>query len=293
MVVQLQAMAKFACLLPLVLFAVGCGKSPSQKLTALSEEFVYGSLAFSPSTATATGLHQYQKQNLDEMLDDFGEQSLYRQRTFYEKFRDRLGEIPTGALSAEDRADLTILQDQIALTLFDLAEIHIHQHTPQMYVETLGNALFAPFVLEYAPKPDRIRHIIARLQKVPLYLDQASTNLMTAPDVWTRVAVEENLGNITLVDKEIRAGVPPNQAETYARAARPALDAMTRFDKFLGDRLGDRGDYNWRLGGNIYARKFRYMLQSGTEADDTLQHAERDLIKVRARIDRKSTRLNS
>src|ERR1035441_4927815 len=125
MVVQLQAMAKFACLLPLVLFAVGCGKSPSQKLTALSEEFVYGSLAFSPSTATATGLHQYQKQNLDEMLDDFGEQSLYRQRTFYEKFRDRLGEIPTGALSAEDRADLTILQDQIALTLFDLAEIHI------------------------------------------------------------------------------------------------------------------------------------------------------------------------
>ena len=67
-------MAKFAALLSLVLFAVGCGKSPSQKLTALSEEFVYGSLAFSPSAATAAGLHQYQKQNLDEMLDDFGDE---------------------------------------------------------------------------------------------------------------------------------------------------------------------------------------------------------------------------
>src|ERR1022692_769504 len=214
MVVQLQAMAKFACLLPLVLFAVGCGKSPSQKLTALSEEFVYGSLAFSPSTATATGLHQYQKQNLDEMLDDFGEQSLYRQRTFYEKFRDRVGEIPTGALSAEDRADLTILQDQIALTLFDLTEIHSHQHTPQMYVETLGNALFAPYVLEYAPKPDRIRHIIARLRNVPLYLDQAANNLASAPDVWNQVAIDQNQGNVNLVDKEIRAGVPPDQTES-------------------------------------------------------------------------------
>src|ERR1017187_9625067 len=116
-------MAKFAWWFSLVLFAVGCGKTPSQKLTALSEEFVYGSLAFSPSAATAAGLHRYQKQNLDEMLDDFGEQSLYRQRTFLEKFRDRLGELPTGELTAEDRADLTILQDQIALSLFDLAEI--------------------------------------------------------------------------------------------------------------------------------------------------------------------------
>src|ERR1035437_3895303 len=204
-------MAKSAWLLSLLLFAVGCGKTPSQKLTALSEEFVYGSLAFSPSASTATGLHRYQKQNLDEMLDDFGEQSLYKQRTFYEKFRDRLGDLQTGDLPPEDRADLTILQNQIALNLLDLNEIHSHQHAPQLYVETLGNALFAPYVLEYAPKPDRIRHIIARLQKVPLYLDQASTNLMSAPEVWTQVAVEENQGNTHLLDKEISAGAASGQ----------------------------------------------------------------------------------
>jgi uncharacterized protein (DUF885 family) len=277
-------MAKFAALLSLVLFAVGCGKSPSQKLTALSGEFVYGSLAFSPSAATAAGLHQYQKQNLDEMLDDFGEENLARQRTFYEKFRDRLADLNTGELTPEDRADLTILQNQIALNLLDLTETHSHQHSPQLYVETLGNALFAPYVLEYAPKPVRIRHIIARLQKVPLYLDQASTNLFSAPDVWNQVAVEENQGNINLVDQEIRAGIPPAQSGNYARAARPALDAMIKFDQFLRNRLSGRNNYDWRLGGSIYARKFRYMLQSGTEADNTLQQAERDLITVRARM---------
>src|ERR1039457_2978248 len=270
-------MAKFAWLLPLVLFAVGCGKTPTEKLTALSEEFVYGSLAYSPSAATAAGLHQYQKQNLDEMLDDFGEQNLDRQRTFFEKFRARLGEIPAGDLTAEDRADLTILQDQIALTLLDLTEVHSHQHAPQLYVETLGNALFAPYVLEYAPKAERIRHIVARLQKVPLYLDQAATNLMSAPDVWTQVAVEENQGNINLVGKEIRAGVPPDQAENYARAARPALEAMAKFDKFLRSRLSARNTYDWRLGDKLYPRKFRYALEGGGEADNTLQQAERDL----------------
>jgi uncharacterized protein (DUF885 family) len=277
-------MAKLAALLCMVLLAVGCGKSPSQKLTALSEEFVYGSLAFSPSAATAAGLHQYQKQNLDEMLDDLSAQNLARQRAFYEKFRDRLADLNIGELTPEDRADLTILQDQIALNLLDLAEIHSHQHSPQLYVETLGNALFAPYVLEYAPRPDRVRHIIARLQKVPLYLDQAASNLVSAPDVWNQVAIEENQGNMNLVDKEIRAGIPPGQSETYARAARPALDAMTKFDKFLRTRLSDRNDFDWRLGGSIYPRKFRYMLQSGIEADNTLQQAERDLIAVRARM---------
>lgn len=277
-------MAKSAWLLSLVLFAVGCGKTPAQKLTALSEEFVYGSLAFSPSAATAAGLHQYQKQNFDEMLDDFGAQSLAKQRTFYEKFGARLADLKTGELTPEDRADLTILQDQIALNLLDLTEIHSHLHSPQLYVETLGNALFAPYVLEYAPKPDRIRHIIARLQKVPLYLDQASTNLVSAPDVWNRVAIEENQGNINLVDKEIRAGVPPGQSDNYARAARPALEAMAKFDEFLRNSLSARNSPDWRLGGTMYTRKFRYALESGSEPDNTLQQAERDLIAVRARM---------
>src|ERR1017187_4381745 len=101
-------MAKFAALLSIVLLAVGCGKTPSQKLTALSEEYVYGSLAFSPSAATAAGLHQHNNQNLDEMLDDFGAQSLSKQSTFYEKFRDRLADLKTGELTAAEHAGLAI-----------------------------------------------------------------------------------------------------------------------------------------------------------------------------------------
>ncbi len=59
---------------------------------------------------------------------------------------------------------------------------------------------------------------------------------------------------------------------------------MTKFDKFLKNSLSGRDSYNWRLGGSLYSRKFRYALQSGTEADNTLQQAERDLDTVRARM---------
>ena len=59
---------------------------------------------------------------------------------------------------------------------------------------------------------------------------------------------------------------------------------MTKFDKFLRNSLSGRNNYDWRLGGSIYPRKFRYTLESGIEADNTLQQAERDLIAVRARM---------
>jgi len=277
-------MAKFAVVLPLLLLATGCGKDSSRQLATLSEEFVYGSLAFSPSAATAAGLHEYHGQKLDEMLDDNGPAALARQRRFYEKFQADLSALRTGQLQPEERADLLIMQDQVALALLDLNEIHTALHSPQSYVETLGNALFSPYVLEYAPKPDRIRHIVARLQKVPLFLDQAATNLMSAPDIWTRVAIEENEGNIGLVDKEIRPWVTSDMTEAYARAARPALEAMNKFKTYLQGSLTNRSNASWRLGGSVYPRKFRYVLESGVEADDTLQRAERELTAVRARM---------
>ena len=277
-------MAKYAGLISLILFAVGCGKSPSEKLTSLSEEFVYNSLAFSPSSATAAGYHEHEKLKLDEMLDDFSESSRLRQRTFYEKFRDKLGQLDTSKLTPEDLADLTILQNNNDLSLLDLTEVQSHLHNPTLYVETLGNALNTPFIVEYAAKPQRIQHIIARLQKVPLYLDQAAGNLQSAPALWIQVAIEENDGNINLVDHDIRAAVPSDMGEAYSRAARPALDAMKKFGDFLKNSLTSRPNYDWRLGGTLYPRKFRYALQSGVEADNTLQQAERDMQSVRARM---------
>jgi uncharacterized protein (DUF885 family) len=276
-------MPKRAILLSLLLLVAGCGKSPQEKLAQISDEFTSGALAFSPSAATGAGLHKYQGIKLDELLDDVSPANFEKQRQFYLKYRERLAAIKRDELSAEEKADYSILENQIALSLLDLNEIHPEMHAPQLYVETLGNALFQPFVLEYAPRPERLAQIISRLQKVPLFLDSAATNLVSAPEVWIKVAIEENQGNINLVDKDIRATVTTDLTDSYTRAARTALDAMNRFDKFLKTSLMSRKDYNWRLG-NFYSRRFRLAMAAGVEADDTLQSAERQLTAVRARM---------
>ena len=143
-------------------------------------------------------------------------------------------------------------------------------------METLGNALFTPLVLEFAPLPDRIQHIIARLGQVPLFLDQASTNLVSSPEVWTKVAIEENAGNIDLVDKSIREKVPPELQDAYQRAAGPALAAMRKFQDYLENSLMAR-QADWRLGQDLYTRKFRYTMRN------------RDVTRIRCCFRRRAT----
>ena len=140
-------------------------------------------------------------------------------------------------------------------------------------------------MLEYAPKPERIRHIIARLQKVPLFLDQATTNLVVRPRRLDQGGHRGESGQHRPGGQgNPRAAFPTDLADAYARAARPALDAMRKFDKFLKNSLTQRNSHDWRLGSDLYARKFRYALESGVEADNTLPTAERDLPPVRARM---------
>ena len=267
-----------------ILIAAGCG-SHERSFSDLVDEFVYSTLTFSPVMATAAGLHQYQGRNLDEQLDDMSPAALDHQREFYRRFRAILqNEVKPASLPAESRADFHIMQNQVALALMDLEETQSYLHNPTTYVEMVGNALFTPLTLEYAPQPVRIRHIIARLEKLPLLLDQARTNLISSPDIWNRVAADENEGNIELVDKTIRAVVPADQRADYDRVARAALDALRAFQDYLQGSMALRNDFDWRLGRDRYTRKFRYSLAVGSDPTDVLEAAARNLQEVRARM---------
>ena len=169
-------MAKIVVILTFLLIAAGCRhESPSEQLSRLSEEFVYTVLSFSPSFATSVGLHEYRKESLDQTLDDFSSKAIDDQRRFYTGFQQRLRTLRFDQLSPEEQADLTILQDQTALALLDLNEVHTSSAQSDSVRRDARQCAVQPFVLEYAPKPKRFQDIIARLQKVPLYLDQAGS----------------------------------------------------------------------------------------------------------------------
>ena len=269
-----------------ILLMAGCKMTPEKQMpdfSKLTEDFVYGSLALSPVSATQAGYHEHQGIKLDEKLDDFSPTGIETARKFDAGFHDRLAAIDQQALSAEERADYQIIENAIELSLLDLQQIQSYRHNPTIYVELVGNALFSPFVLEYAPLDTRYRQIIQRLSQAPVLMDQAKMNLTDSPEVWTRVAREENDGNIDLIDKTLRAKAPANLKVDFDKAAGPALDSLRSFNSFLKDDLSKRTS-DWRLGKERYSKKFAYTLVAGKTPEEVLSEAEAALKDARQQM---------
>ncbi len=249
----------------------------------MASEFVYETLAFSPVSATQAGYHTHNGRPLDEMLDDMSEQAMNARRQFYDRFRSRLQSFDRGRASAAEQADVDLMAAQTEMALLELNNIQEYRHNPALYVELAGNALYGPYTLDYAPKPVRFQHIMARLLKIPGLMSQARVNLQSAPDVWIRVAVQENDGNIALIDETLRRECPAEMKDAYDAASKTAIDGLKAFSAYLKDDLSRRPS-DWRLGPSKYAQKFRYALDTNRTPADVLAEAESQLKTVRERM---------
>ncbi len=270
-------------LLPASMLAVlaGCGAKPiTTDFDKLSQDLIYGSLAFSPVNATATGYHVHNGIPLDELLDDYSPQGIDQQRGFYQGMEMRVAAVDPASLDREQKADLEVMKDSLGLSLLDLNTIQSYKHNPTIYVELAGNALFNPYMLNYAPKEKRFQQITRRLEKMPALFEQAKSELVDSPEIWNRVAQEENDGNIELIDKTLRAEVPDAQKADYNRAAGDAIASLRRFNAFLKDTLSKKTS-DWRLGKDNYAKKFQFTLHTGKAPEQLLAEAEAELKTVR------------
>jgi len=246
----------------------------------MSHELIYGSLALTPVSATQAGLHNYNNVPLDELIDDYSAAGLDQMRKFYQGYQAQFASLDPSKLDKEQKADLQLIQDNIGLQLLELDVIQSYKHNPTVYVELAGNAVFVPYMLKYAPKEKRFRDIIRRLEKMPALFGQAKANLTDAPEVWNRVAREENQGNIDLIDKTLRAEAPDSVKADYDQAAGAALGAIKDFNSYLETTLS-KNPSDWRLGKEKYAKKFQYAVDIGKTPEELLAGAEADLKSIR------------
>ena len=261
---------------------MGCTNrtNPAADFEKLTQDFIYGALSLSPVSATGNGYHVHNGVPLDELLDDYSAGGLDQQRNFYRDFQMRIAAMDASKLDKEQRVDLDIIKNNIDLGLLELDTIQSYKHNPTIYVELAGNALFTPYMLNYAPLEKRFDHITKRLERLPALFDQAKATLVDAPEVWNRVAQEENDGNIGLINKTLRDAAPESRKAAYGQAAEKALAAVRDFNSFLKGNLSAHTS-DWRLGKEKYAKKFALVLASGRTPEDLLAAAETDLKTVR------------
>jgi uncharacterized protein (DUF885 family) len=249
------------------------------QINQVVDDFVFGTLALSPSTATTVGYHVHHGQMLEDLLDDFSPAGIKATLNLQRGIEARLAKLDLKWLTPEQRADIEIMRDAIEATRLDVEEVQSYRHNPTIYVELIGNALYTPYVLHYAGAEVRFKHIIRRLLRIPDLIRQAEQNLTDSPEIWNKVAREENAGNIDLVDVALRTNCPKSLAHEYSVSAVPALIALKAFNEFLEGTLSKKTS-DWRLGKERYAKKFGYVLATGKTPEELLKEAEEDLVRT-------------
>jgi len=274
--------------------SVASGAAAAQKFAALSDQFMKDSLSWSPVSASAAGYHLHMDPRSgraiaeDALLDDFSPQSFATQREFYADWREHFHkETPQSALDPEDAADWQLIDDQIGLNLLEFDRIQSYKHNPTVVVELIGNALFLPLTQNYAPHDVRVGHVLARVSQIPRLLAQVQPYLSDSDPIWISTAVEENAGNIDLIEHTLAAEIPagsPRKAE-YDAVAPPALKALHDFSAWLQNSLAKQpSNLTWRLGTELYDQKFALVMETSITPAEVLASAEQDMQSVRAEM---------
>jgi uncharacterized protein (DUF885 family) len=265
--------------------------APNNSFDQLAAQFMYDSLALSPVNASQAGYHRHTDPKtgktieLDAQLDDLGPQGIATQLAFYRNWRARFLAVDRSTLSKEQLADLQLISDQIGFSLLELEKIQSYRHDPTTYVELIGNALFLPMTQGYAPAELRMNHVLSRMEQIPRALEQAKQVLTDGDPIKTSTAIEENAGNIELIQNTVKAAIPsgsPLEAR-YNAVAPKAVTSLQDFSKWLHDVYGPRpSKVTWRLGKTLYAEKFRLVMETPVSPEQMLASAEKEMGEVRA-----------
>jgi uncharacterized protein (DUF885 family) len=266
----------------------------SAKFSQLSEEFIHETLALSPSSASQAGYHKHVDPKtgktiaLDALLDDVSPNGMAEQRRVYAAWQTRFHtETPVASLGIEDAADWRLIDDQISFNLLELDRIQSYKHNPTIYVELLGGALFQPLTDDYAPQDVRLNDILSRVAAIPRFLTQARSELVDADPIFIKVAVEENDGNVDMIQNSIANTIKGNAKlkAQFDQVAPPAIEALKGFSSWLQADLAKRKtDRTWRLGKDLYAEKFRLVMETPITPDQVLAEAENALKQTRAEM---------
>ena len=275
----------------LCLLLAACQRSSQERnIRDFANSFIYDSLALSPPDATSQGYYEHHKIKLNEIWTDYSPAGIQRSRNLYHGALLEADKLKANEMTPELAADLDVIKLTAQSQLLDLEQIQPYRHNPTVYVEAIGNGLYSPFILNYAPESTRLAQITARIEKIPVFIETAKQNLVDSPEIWNRVAIEENEGNLDLIDHTIRAKVPSDLKARYDRAATAAMAALKSFDDYLKTGLSQHTS-DWRLGSQLYAQKFKFTLATGDSPQQALADAQAKLQSIRDEMHRQAIAL--
>ncbi len=238
----------------------------------------------SPVHATEAGTHEH-----DDRWPDLTEAGSAERIAWLTDVRARFEDMED--LAREEEIDRRVLLATIDEARFDEEELDEPSWSPIIYSYLLGGGLFSLLSREFAPIERRLASAAGRMDGIPAALDAARANLSSGRGravarFHTEKAIETMPGvaDLCRTAVEMSADADKGLRNRVEAASAVAVEAVDAFVAWLRDDLLPTAEGDFRLGRDLYERKFRHRLKSTLSPEELESRAAAAYDEVRAEM---------
>jgi len=251
--------------------------TPDQLFEALAQRYLKEAPEQSPASATSLGDHRF-----DARLDDVSAAGWQARVVFDEIYLSALAPIERAQLSRANQVDALLLANALEYERFRIQTLEEWRWNPLIYTRLAGDSLYNLLARDFAPLPERLRNLGARLDELPRFLAQEREVLDPArvPKIHAETAAKQNAGLVSMLDGEISkaiAAAPAEDQEKLRASAARARSALNQHQIWLDKRLTPEAKGDFRLGAERYDRKLEFALFSPLSRQQIRAQADAEL----------------
>jgi uncharacterized protein (DUF885 family) len=250
----------------------------------IAKRYLEEMLALTPVNATSLGEHRY-----DAMLDDVSEAGYGRRVALARQLLDQLHSLDPAQMTREHQVDARLLKSELEYRVWSVEQLQEWRWNPLVFTDLAGNSIYLLMARDFAPLPERLHNVGARLAELPRLLSQVREVLdpTRVPHIHAETAVKQNSGVLTLIDQLVvpQMGVlaPAEQAQLKGAIARARV-AVAQQQIWLEKKLLPLAKGDFRLGAELYDAKLQFALDSPMSRKEIRTRAEAELTRTRAEM---------
>jgi uncharacterized protein (DUF885 family) len=245
-------------------------KALDGKFDKYKDGFVTSLWKINPGWASGVGYHKY-----DSILSIPDANEEKRQLEFVNAQLDSLKQYNVENLSDNNKTDFHMIKNQLEGTIFSIKELKSSEWNPSEY--NVCGAFAEILNGKYDSLEVRLRAFNAKLNNVPAYYEAAKKNIKNPTIEHTELAIAQNLGGSSVFDTDLAAAL--QQSKLSAAEKTEILDKAKIAKKAIADYADwlkttpNKTPRSFRLGSDLYAKKFNFDIQSSYTADEIFKIA--------------------
>lgn len=247
----------------------------NEQFNAYKENFVEELWKLYPEWASSLGYTKY-----DSVLKIPDENYRTAQLQFAQKHLEKLNSFLTENLDNGNKTDKAMMQNFLQGIIFNIKELKSHEWNPSVY--NVASSIADVLNDKKRNIQEKLRMIYLRLKSVPDYYAAAQKNIQNPTLEHTNLAIQQNKGTLTylqdvLLDSISKAQFKAHEEQSMTAAVEIAANAIINYINFLENNvksmLQQGNSRNFRIGEELYNKKFQYEIESSYSAKEIYEKA--------------------